>query len=266
MVGLEAEDDWRSRDMGGLWIIVTPDFQRVCDAHDWTREAYVTFVEDMIKRANAKRRKKFLDDSAHLRRLPDRMLDTDDIINGIRVSRSSTINARTNIYSVPSRLIGKLVDLRLGAEQITVTHHGHLSQTMPRVIGQNQAAIDYRHIIDSLVRTPGAFANYQYREEMFPTSGLRMARDSLRATHSEKVADKMYVQILEMAAHQGQDDVSDALRHLRATEHTLNVDRVRQLVVNATRIPAPTDIQLEAPDLCMFDELIHSFDKECPAR
>lgn len=88
---------------------------------------------------------------------------------------------RTNTYSVPSRLIGQFVDLRVGAEQITVTHHGHLIQTMPRIVGKNQAAINYRHIIDSLVRKPGAFASYQYREEMFPTNGFRMAWDSLRA-------------------------------------------------------------------------------------
>jgi hypothetical protein len=50
---------------------------------------------------------------------------------------------------------------------------------MPRIVGKNQAAINYRHIIDSLVRKPGAFASYQYREEMFPTSGFRMAWDSL---------------------------------------------------------------------------------------
>lgn len=229
-----------------------------------TREEYVSFVEDLIKRANANRRKKFLDDSAHLRPLPDKMLDTDDIVKEIRVTRSSTINVRTNTYSVPSRLIGKLVDLRIGAEQITVTHHGHLIQTMPRIVGKNQAAINYRHIIDSLVRKPGAFASYQYRGEMFPTSSFRMAWDVLRATHSEKVADKMYVQILEIAAKESQDAVADALRHLLATEHTLEVDRVRQLVVDATRIPAPTEIHLEAPDLCMFDSLLPSFDKECP--
>ena len=91
-----------------------------------TREAYVAFVEGLIKRANDNRRKKFLEDLANLNRLPDQRLDTDDIIKGIRVSRSSTINVRTNTYSVPSRLIGQLVDLRIGAEQITVTHHGHL--------------------------------------------------------------------------------------------------------------------------------------------
>ena len=228
------------------------------------REEYVEFVEDLVQRANDNRRNNFLDDLAHLNRLPDERLDTDDTIKGVRVSRSSTINVRTNAYSVPSRLIGQLVDLRIGAEQITVTHHGHLIQSMPRLVGKNLAAINYRHIIDSLVRKPGAFANYRYREEMFPTSGFRMAWDSLRSAHSEKVADKMYVQILHLAAHESQDAVADALRHLLATEHTLDVERVRELVANATSIPAPTDIHVEAPDLCEFDSLLTTFDKECP--
>ena len=91
-----------------------------------------------------------------------------------------------------------------------------------------------------------------------------MAWDSLRATHSEKVADKMYVQILELAAQESQDAVADALRYLLATEHALDVERIRQLVADATRIPAPTDIHVEAPDLCDFDSLLTTFDKECP--
>lgn len=229
-----------------------------------SRKEYVAFVEDLVKRANDNRRKNFLDDLAHLNRLPDERLDTDDLIKGVRVSRSSTINVRTNTYSVPSRLIGQLVDLRISAEQITVTHYGHVIQIMPRLVGKNLAAINYRHIIDSLVRKPGAFANYRYREEMFPTSGFRMAWDSLRSAHSEKVADKMYVQILQLAAQESQDAVADALRHLLATEHTLDVERVRELVANATSIPAPTDIHVEAPDLREFDTLLTTFDKESP--
>ena len=229
-----------------------------------SRDEYVAFVEELVKRANANRRKKFLEDVAHLNRLPNQRLDTDDIVKGVRVSRSSTINVRTNTYSVPSRLIGSKVDLRIAAESITVMHQGHVIQTMPRLVGKKLAAINYRHIIDSLVRKTGAFANYQYREEMFPTSAFRMAWDALRAAHSKKMADKMYVQILHLAAHESQDAVADALRHLLATEHKFDVDHVRQLVTDATSIPAPTDINVEAPDLCEFDSLLSTFDKECP--
>jgi hypothetical protein len=86
-----------------------------------SREEYVDFVENLVKRANDNRQKNFLDDLAHLNRLPDERLDTDDIQKGVKVSSSSTIRVPTNTYSVRSRLIGQLVDLRSGAEQMPRT-------------------------------------------------------------------------------------------------------------------------------------------------
>jgi hypothetical protein len=59
-------------------------------------------------------------------------------------------------------------------------------------------------------------------------------------------------------------DSGRGFRHLLATEHTLDVERVRKLVANATSIPAPTDIHVKAPDLFEFDSLLTTFDKECP--
>jgi len=106
-----------------------------------SREEYVQFVEQLVTRANGNRQKKYRDDLAHLNRLPAEQLDTDDLMLGMKVSRSSTIRIRTNTYSVPSRLIDNLVDVRIGAEQITVTHQGHLIQTMPRLIGKRRSII-----------------------------------------------------------------------------------------------------------------------------
>jgi len=229
-----------------------------------SRDEYMNFVEELIDRANANRSERFLEEQACFEPLPAERLDTDDILPGVRVSRSSTIQVRTNTYSVPSRLIGRQVNVRVGAEQISVTHRGHLVQTMPRLVGKKQVSINYRHIIDSLVRKPGAFANYQYREEMFPTSGFRIAYDMLRDNHTQKVADKMYVQILEIAARESQDAVADALRHLIAAGEAITVARIVSLVADAIRLPPVTDLEIEAPDLSVFDSLFTTFDKESP--
>ena len=227
-----------------------------------SREEYMSFVEQIISRANTNRQERFAEERACFSRLPDERLDTDDILHDVRVTKSSTIQVRTNAYSVPSRLIGQLVDVRVAAEQITVTHQEHVVQIMPRLVGKHQAAINYRHIIDSLVRKPGAFANYRYREEMFPTSGFRMAWDMLREKHTEKVADKMYVQILELAAHESQDAVADALRHLISGGEAIDVERIRTLVMDATYVRPVTDVEVEPPDLSDFDSLLTTFDKE----
>ena len=229
-----------------------------------SRDEYVRFVEETIARANTHRSSRFTEEQAQLGPLPDERLDTDDVLSGIRVSKCSTIHVRTNTYSVPSRLIGQRVDLRIGAEEIVVTHQGQVIQTMPRLVGKKLAAINYRHIIDSLVRKPGAFANYQYREEMFPTSQFRIAYDMLRAAHSEKVADKTYVQILELAARDSEEAVVDSLRLLIAAGEAITTARIRTLVASAATLPAVTDLQIEAPLLSDFDSLLTTFDKECP--
>ncbi len=228
-----------------------------------SREEYVGFVEAIIVQANSHRTSRFAEEKAQLSPLPHERLDTDDVITGVSVRSSSTIQVRTNTYSVPSRLIGQQVNLRISAEHILVTHHGHVIQTMPRLVGKYLAAINYRHIIDSLLRKPGAFANYQYREEMFPTSHFRMAWDLLRSAHAERLADKMYIKILELAARESEHAVVDALRLLIKTSEAITVERVRELVTSSNAIPAVTDIQIDAPVLYEFDSLIPTFAKEC---
>ena len=74
-------------------------------------------------------------------------------------------------------------------------------------------AINYRHVIDWLVRKPGAFENYRYREDLFPTSRFRMAYDALRETAPSRAA-REYLQILELAARENESLVDDALRLL----------------------------------------------------
>lgn len=227
-----------------------------------SREDYMTFVHAIIDRENVNRQDRFAQELVVLKRLPLNRLDTDDYLKGLRVSKSSTISVRANTYSVPSRLIGSKVDVRIGAELITVTHQDHEIQTMKRLVGKSAASINYRHVIDSLVRKPGAFADYRYREEMFPTSQFRFAYDMLRSAHADKVADKMYLQILQLAAHESQQAVDDALRIQVASNSKIDIEQLRQSITDASSVKAATDIDIEPPNLSDFDCLLDTFSKE----
>jgi hypothetical protein len=229
-----------------------------------SREDYVSFLEALIAKTNQARQKRFAEEQEFLRRLPDHRLDTDERLPGIRVAKSSTIRVRTNRYSVPSRLIGQQVDVKISAEFIEVTHQGVFIQRMPRLIGSGSASINYRHVIDSLVRKPGAFENYKYREELFPTSYFRMAYDRLLETHSQKVADKTYLKLLELAAHESQDAVQDALRFMIQSGESIAFDTIRQLVLKAAEIPLATQVDVEPPSLSEFDCLLDHPDMESP--
>ncbi|MHC5538705.1 hypothetical protein ACYOEI_10825, partial [Singulisphaera rosea] len=79
----------------------------------------------------------------------------------------------------PSRLIGEQVDVHIGLESLEIWHGARLVDRIPRLRGRGKHRIEYRHVIDWLVRKPGAFEEYRYRDAMFPTSRFRMAYDAL---------------------------------------------------------------------------------------
>jgi hypothetical protein len=103
------------------------------------------------------------------------------------------------VYSVPSRLIGTKLLVRLHAQTIEGYVGTKLAFTLPRLVGTHQHRIDYHHITWSLVRKPGAFAAYRYRDELFPTTTFRLAYDRLCQDVAAR-ADGQYVRLLHLAA------------------------------------------------------------------
>ena len=77
-----------------------------------------------------------------------------------KVRKWSTVRVANRTYTVPSRLIGMEVDVRQYADHLEVYYKGSPVERMDRVHGAGEAGIDYRHVIGSLVRKPGAFARY----------------------------------------------------------------------------------------------------------
>lgn len=229
-----------------------------------SRTEYIHFVEGIIADANSNRAEKLAEEQQELNGLPDHRLDTDEMLGGLSVSKSCTIQVRKNTYSVPSRLIGKKVDVKISAELLTVTHRGIPIQTMARLSGKGGASINYRHVIDSLLRKPGAFEDYRYREEMFPTSHFRMAYDLLHAAHTARVADKMYLAILGLAAYESQDAVQDALRQRIQSGESIDIDVIRSLVEVASESPPVVDVKVDPPKLSDYDSLLTHPDMESP--
>ena len=102
-----------------------------------SREEYERFLREIVKRRNARRQKKFVEEQAHMKPLPTRRLETLQR-QRVRVGRGSTIQVLRNGYSVPARLIGEQVEARIGAEEIEVWYGGELVQRMERLRGQGK--------------------------------------------------------------------------------------------------------------------------------
>ena len=218
-----------------------------------SREAYGRFLKELVSARNAGRRKRLDEELPGLRRLPDRRRESYKRLS-LRVDRGSLIHPDHNIYSVPSRLMGEKVEVRLYVEHVEVWYAQREVERFPRLRGRKKHAINYRHIIDWLLRKPGAFENYVYRDELFPTSRFRMAYDALREAQPQR-GHKEYLGILHLAARQSETAVDEALRTLLDGDQPLTKAAVETLVQRAEEVPAVTEVTVEEVDLSDFDGL-----------
>jgi len=128
-----------------------------------------------------------------------------------------------------------------------------LLETMPRLRGGEHHRIDYRHVIWSLVRKPGAFAAYRYREDLFPSLTFRRSYDALCAGRGDR-ADVEYVRILHLAASTSEADVTRALDILLDLGEPFDFIAVKALAQPSTS--AIPYVEIGIPDLGVYDELI----------
>lgn len=214
------------------------------------RASYERFLSEIFAGRN-KRRSELGDDLRGMKELPPMRIE-DFRRERVMVTRFSTIRAAENTYSISSRLIGEEVDLRLYAETIEVWHGERLVATMERQRGRGNVAIDYRHVIWSLVRKPGAFARYRYREALFPTLIFRRTYDAL-VERLGSGADLEYVRILHLAASTSETAVEAALELLLGSGEFRDYAQVR-----ATAAPEPVAVPsctIEPPDLGAYDAI-----------
>ena len=220
------------------------------------REAYEVFVGELIDQLNAGRRRRLAKELAVLRSLPDNRYESCQRFDA-RVDSGSLIHVDRNAYSVISRPIRETVEVRLYVEHLEVWYAQRLIERLPRLRGRKRHRVSYRHIIDWLIRKPGAFDQYRYREDLFPTSRFRMAYDSLKQTHGDRAA-KAYLRILYMAARETEDGVDEALRHLLNEGRPISFEAVEALVRRGQEIPSATQVTIDPVDLAGYDVLMTS--------
>jgi hypothetical protein len=217
-------------------------------------EAWESSLQQVLRKANGARGRRVEEDLAAMRpldvsRLPEFTEEQ------ICVSEWSTIRVKHCAYSVPSRLIGETLRVRIYEDRIEADYAGNLQLCCDRLRGRNLRRIDYRHVIWSLVRKPGGFARYVYREEMFPSVVFRRAYDSIQTPHHGVKGDVEYLRILHLAASTLEADVEAALARLLAEDKAISADAVKAIVATPVRAELPV---LQAPpvDLLGYDALL----------
>ncbi len=222
-------------------------------------EVYERWLWQVLEQANRPRQAKLAEDLAAMRPLVvKRLVEYDE--ERVRVSTGSTIKVKLNTYSVPARLRGECVRVRIYEDHIEVRYADTLQVTLERQRGRGGHRIDYRHIIWSLVRKPGAFARYKYREDLFPTLVFRQAYDALiDGFETERRADIEYLRVLHLAASTMEADVETALALLLEQGTAPTSDRVKALVAPAE--PEVPELAVPDVDLLGYDELLEGVEE-----
>jgi hypothetical protein len=216
-------------------------------------EEYLVFVRQVVDRSHNRGIEAKLElDRAALRPLPSAPVPSYTIFTPT-VRGWSTIRVGGQIYSVPSRLIGHKVEVRRHPDVLEVRYSDQTVEMMPRLRGEGTHRIDYRHVIWSLVRKPGAFARYRFREDLFPSLTFRRAYDALRSHRGDR-ADVEYVRILHLAASTMESVVERALATLLEAGTPFDYVAVKALAKpESTTVPV---VEIPEPDLRAYDQLL----------
>lgn len=221
-----------------------------------SREEYDEFLRRLLERRNEGRRERVAEELKALRPLPERRLEAYSR-QSQRVSRNSTIVIRHNYYSVPSQLIGERVDVRIHGGHLEVWHAGQMIERMERLRGEGKAAINYRHIIHSLVKKPGAFARYRFQSSLYPRLIFRVAYDELKQRLDGR-AEREYLQLLKLAAEESEELVAEILRGMVEGGEAIRPERVREMIVErrSERLPRIPRIEINLTPLASYDLLL----------
>jgi hypothetical protein len=164
--------------------------------------AWRRFVDEIVARRNARIGRRIDQERAALRKLPpQRTADYEETI--VAVTSSSGFTLRKVFYTVPSRLIGHRLRVRLYDDRLECFLGGTHVLTMPRgrarPNGNHGHIVDYRHVIHSLRQKPMALLNLAYRDQLFPRPAYKRAFEALLARDGERRACRTMVGLLQLA-------------------------------------------------------------------
>ncbi len=221
------------------------DFESVQQYEQWLRS--------ILEKANAQRSKRLAEELEVMKVLRvERLSEFQEIQVG--VTSWSTIRVKRNTYSVPSRLIRERVRVRIFEDRLEVYHGGVHQLSCERLRGEGGSRINYRHIIWSLVRKPGAFERYRYREDLFPSLIFRRSYDALSEALPSRKADVEYLRSLNLAATTMESKVEEALSSLLDQGEVPLADCVKKLVVPEE--PQIPEMAVPEIDLESYDDLL----------
>jgi hypothetical protein len=219
---------------------------------------YREFVAEVVARANGRVSRAVAVERACLGPLPPRRTTDYEEVDA-RVTKFGLISVRKGIYSMPARMIGQRLKVRvyddrieayLGDRRVLQT-----ARVRPSAQERRPKSIDYRHLLPALKRKPAALVRWRLRDAMFPRSEYAMTWDRLIRELPERRAAKVMVGLLDLAASHGCEAALAAeLAQLEQRGELPDLDDLKARF--APRLATVPDVAVELPTLTQYDELM----------
>jgi len=107
----------------------------------------------------------------------------------------------------------------------------------------------------TLSKLPGAFENYRYRKDLFPTHPFRIAYDSLKQRCFHR-SSKEYLKILYLAAKENELAVDLALGHLIEQNGAITYEAVLGLLKSSQEYAVAQDVHIDDINIGVYDSLL----------
>ncbi len=222
---------------------------------------YEQFYEKALEQANGRRGEALARELAAMKALPPTRLSEYEEVY-CPVSKYSTIRVKKVGYSVPARWIGHEVKVEVHESELKIYAGREWLLTLPRQGGDRGVVLDYRHVIEHLLRKPGAFEEYRYREELFLSPTYRQAYDRLIAEQGPRRGTLEYLRLLKLTSETDAGAVELMLvEYVCPPYPAWSVDQIRK-----TLLPAPSSqIQLAElqPECQSYDALLNRDTEVC---
>lgn len=220
--------------------------------------SYEQFVAETVRRLNARCARAWEIERARLKPLPARRtVDFEEI--DARVSKFGTFSAKSSLYSVPSRLAGHRLKVRLYGTYLEAWLGGvkvfECERLYASIENRHPKRIDWRHMLPSLKRKPGAFARWVLRDAMFPRSEYAQAWQRIRERIEERPACRLMVALLDLANQANVvAELAEVLTALHERDELPDIEALRERF--APRTPEMPDVRIVLPTAAVYDELL----------
>jgi hypothetical protein len=220
--------------------------------------AYRGFIDEIVGRINARNAKRIDAERGSLRPLPARRTTDYEEVR-LPVTSTGGFTLRKVFYTVPSRLIGHHLRIRLYDDRLELFLGGTLLMTLPRGRafrdGSHGHVVNYHHVIHSLRKKPMALMGLVYRDQLFPRQAFRDTFTSLLEQVGEKVACRIMVDLLALAHDRGcEAELAELLEEDLRQNRTPDIPTLRALFGPSKDALPVVEVQLA--DLGSYNRLV----------